>query len=161
MQLQKSVSALQVDGSKSHTIFSILWSISLALCWYSWSIASSDPWKCMCNPYFPEPCQQFQRILMSVKDNNNFLCVLSIIALLFLDSYLLSLFLSPCARSTWRCQWLTIYLENLLSGLAAAKDSVGAMRSGFYHFRLSLSHSLAAVFIPCHIFRSSHAVTTK
>lgn len=76
MQLQKSVSALQVDGSKSHTIFSILWSISLALCWYSWSIASSDPWKCMCNSYFPEPCQQFQRILMSVKDNNNFLCVL-------------------------------------------------------------------------------------
>lgn len=36
------LSFLQVDRSKSHTIFSIPWSASLALCWYSWSIADSD-----------------------------------------------------------------------------------------------------------------------
>lgn len=73
MQLQKSVSALQVDRSKSHTIFSIPWSISLAPCWYSWSIADSSPCERTCNPCFSESCQQFQQILMSMKDNSNFL----------------------------------------------------------------------------------------
>lgn len=36
MQLQNYVSVLQVDRSKPRALFSILWSISLAWCWYSW-----------------------------------------------------------------------------------------------------------------------------
>lgn len=152
MQLQKFVSALQVDRSKSYTIFSILWSISLALCWYSWSTADSDPCECMCNPCFPEPCQQFQWILMSMKDNNNFLWVLTHYFIV-IPGCLPSPSPSPCARSTWGCQWLKVYLENLLCGVAAAKGSAGAMPSGFYHFCLSLSHSLAAAFVPSHTFR--------
>ena len=36
-------------------------------------IADSDSYECMCNACFPEPCQQFLIIPMSMKDTNNFL----------------------------------------------------------------------------------------
>lgn len=41
---------------------------------------------------------------------------------------------SSCARSTWGCQWFTIYNENLFCVLAAAKGSASIMPPGFYHF---------------------------
>lgn len=155
MQLQKSVSALQVDRSKSHTIFSIPWSISLALCWYSWSIADSGPGERTCNTCFSESCQQLQQILMSMKDNSNFLPVLTDHCIV-ISGFLPPPSLTPWACSALECQWLTIYLGSWLRGLAAAKGRAGVMPSGFYYFCLSLSHSLAAIVIPSHIFRCSH-----
>lgn len=154
MQLQKSVSALQVDRNKSHTIFSILWFVSLALCWYSWNIADSDPCERMCNPCFPEPCQQFQWIPMSVKDNN-FLRIFTHYCIV-IPGFIPSPSSSPCVLPPWGCQWLTSYLENLLCDLTAAQGSAAALPPGFHHLCLSLSHSLAAVFISSRFFRGNH-----
>ena len=89
MQLQKSVSALQVDRSKSHTIFSILWSISLALCWYSWSIADSSPVNACVTLVSLNHASSFSKYSWVRKTITIFSESIVIIALLFLDSYLL------------------------------------------------------------------------
>lgn len=123
MQLQNYVLVLQVDRSKPHALFSILWSISLAWCWYSWGRRLSSLSNACITLTLLNSANRL-RIVLSVKDDtHNLISVPGFSASFFPPS-------NPLWTQEWR--WFKAILASVLDKLDVPRTE--QLTHGHPHF---------------------------